>query len=69
MIDLIIPTIQGREESLERCLLSFRRNTPDHELNEIIINDSETCGWGWKQGLEESDSEYVLLACDDQQMR
>lgn len=66
MIDVVIPTIPGREESLGRLLDSLAENTWD-DLNAIPVYDSETCGAGWKQGLEGSEAPYVLLACDDQE--
>lgn len=64
MIDLIIPTIPGREQSLERCISSFERLS-DVDLSTIIVRDSETCGAGWKRGLESSDAPYVALIADD----
>lgn len=68
MIDLIVPTIPGREDSLERCLRSYKLHAGlAIELNEIVIKDSETCGWGWRQGLKQAESDFVLLACDDQE--
>lgn len=63
-IDLIVPTVEGREASLERCLESFDRFT-DEALNEIIIRDPPTCGEGWIEGLERSKSPYVALVADD----
>lgn len=65
-IDLIVPTIRGREESLERCLESYERHSLV-DLNQIVIQDSETCGWGWARGLRVSSAPYVLFACDDQE--
>ena len=65
-IDVIIPTIPGREDSLERLRSSLRATTTG-SLTEVIIENSETCGWGWRKGLESSRSDYVLLACDDQE--
>ena len=65
-IDAIIPTIPGREDSLERLLSSLRAVTAN-PLTEIIVKDSETCGWGWRKGLESTRADYVLLACDDQE--
>jgi hypothetical protein len=65
-IDLIVPTVKGREESLERCLDSYERNSLV-DVVPIVVADSETCGWGWKRGLRISDAPYVLLACDDQE--
>lgn len=66
-IDLIVPTVKGREESLERCLESYERLALGAELNQIVVEDSESCGWGWKRGLRMSSADYVLLACDDQE--
>ncbi len=68
MIDVIIPTIPGREASLERFLESLKKSTPDDPYREIVVPDSKTCGAGWKQGLELSSADYVLLACDDQRI-
>lgn len=66
-IDLIIPTIEGREASLRRCLESFERFT-DANLNEIVVQNSETCGAGWIEGLERSSAPYVALVADDLQL-
>lgn len=64
-VDLIVPTVAGRELSLERCLSSFEARSDD--LTAIIVRDSPTCGQGWIEGLERSTAPYVLLACDDQE--
>ena len=61
-VDAIIPTIPGREESLARLLRSLPA-----DVGTIIIRDSETCGAGWTEGIERSDADYLLLACDDQE--
>lgn len=66
VIDVVIPTVLGREESLERCVDSYQR-TSSVELNIIIVPESRTCGWGWLQGLAAMRAPYVLLACDDQE--
>lgn len=63
-IDLIVPTIPGREASLERCLTSFEVFT-NADLNCIVVRNSKTCGMGWKEGLEESKAPYVALVADD----
>jgi hypothetical protein len=68
-VDIVVPTVPGREESLERFLSSLKRCTPQSiPLQEIVIEDSESCGWGWHRGLRASRAPYVLLACDDQEM-
>jgi hypothetical protein len=66
VIDIVIPTIPGREESLDRCRKSYA-DLAGVESNVIVVPDSKTCGWGWKQGLAASREPYVLLACDDQE--
>lgn len=66
MIDCIIPTIAGREDSLERLLDSLARTTQT-SYEPIIVRDSVTCGWGWKTGLERSQAGYIALLCDDQE--
>lgn len=64
-IDLIVPTIDGREASLTRCVDSFQAHTAD--LNVIVVPESKTCGWGWRQGLVASQAPYVALVADDLQ--
>lgn len=65
--DVIIPTIPEREQSLNRLLQSLDRTHAAPDLNVIVVEDSPTCGAGWRRGLEKAENEYVLLACDDQE--
>jgi hypothetical protein len=58
-IDVIVPTIEGREASLERCLASF----PD--LNHIVVRDKASCGEAWIEGIKQSSADYMLLCADD----
>lgn len=58
-VDLIVPTVTGREESLTRCLDSFEG------VNPIVVLDEPTCGAGWIKGLESSTAPYIVLCCDD----
>lgn len=48
-IGVVIPTIPGREESLDRCLASYRR-TEGAELTFYVYRDSPCSGTGWKEG-------------------
>lgn len=66
MIDLIVPTVNGREDSLDRCVSSYQEQSAV-SLNVIIVPESKNCGWGWIQGLQAGSAPYVLLACDDQE--
>lgn len=65
MIDVIIPTIPGRKESLDRLISSLART--ERRLNIVPVPNSETCGQGWKAGMEATEGDYLLLACDDQE--
>lgn len=65
MIDVVIPTVTGREESLERLLGSYEQNTAPGALNFIIVTDEETCGTAWRKGMELSTAPYIHLSCDD----
>lgn len=62
-IDVIIPTVTGREDSLARCMASYQQTEPDANL--IVVWDRPTVGIAWKTGLEQSVSPYVHLTCDD----
>lgn len=64
MVDIVVPTVAGRERSLEHCIASYEANTPDLH-NFIIIQDRETCGLAWIDGLKQSTAPYVHLTADD----
>src|SRR5688500_10079527 len=64
MLDVIVPTVKGREDSLARLFRSVERNTAIRP-NFITVHDEETCGLAWIKGLELSTNPYVWLACDD----
>lgn len=66
MIDLVIPTIRGREESLARCVDSYVTRA-EGSVKPIVVRDSKTCGYGWARGLERGSAGVVLFACDDQE--
>lgn len=65
MIDVVIPTVTGREDSLVRCIESYERNTASGVLNFIVVHDEPTCGLAWIKGMEASKAPYVHLTADD----
>ncbi len=65
MISVIIPTIEGREASLERLLASFDPVADQLEIE--VVKGSPSCGAGWLEGVQRTSGEYVLYACDDQE--
>lgn len=62
MISVVIPTVAGREHSLERCLAAYRA-TADVEL--IVLADRQTCGVAWQEGIEQATGDYLHLSADD----
>jgi hypothetical protein len=69
VIDVIIPSVAGREDSLERCIDSYKANTAPDVLSFIVIKDEETVGIAWGRGMELSSADYVHLSCDDLEIR
>lgn len=69
MIDVVVPTVSGREDSLERCIDSYERHTAPDVCTFIVIRDEETCGIAWGKGMELSTAPYVHLTCDDLELR
>lgn len=65
---MVIPTVRGREDSLERCIASYEENTAPGVLNFIVVHDEPTCGKAWIKGLETSNAPYVHLTADDLEM-
>lgn len=68
-VDIVVPTVTGREESLERCLASYEKHTAKGTFNFIVIRDEDTCGVAWSKGMELSTAPYVHLSCDDLELR
>lgn len=65
LIDVVLPTVTGREDTYARCVDSYRKNTATGALRIITIKDEETCGRAWIKGMEKSTAPYIALSCDD----
>jgi hypothetical protein len=69
MIAIVIPTIPGREDSLERTIASYERFTScEHEI--VVYPDSPSSGAGWLNGSyafvdEHGTPDYIHLTNDD----
>lgn len=63
MISIVVPTIAGREEHLERCVRAYAATTPSHQL--IVVHDRATCGIAWQAGAELANSDYLHFSADD----
>lgn len=66
-VDLVIPTITGREASLDRCVASFEASGA--AVTVILVKDEPTCGEGWMKGLERATAPHVALVADDLELR
>ena len=65
MIDVVVPSVSGREDSLARAIESYQRHTHPDCLNIIVIRDEPTVGLAWNKGIEASTAPYIHLSCDD----
>lgn len=61
---VIIPTITGREDHLERCIEAYTRTSPQARL--VVVKDKPTCGIAWQEGATaNSNFDYLHLTADD----
>lgn len=64
MISVVIPTIRGREEHLERCMAAYQATTS--EKFELIVElDHPACGPGWNAGAERAKGGIIHFSADD----
>lgn len=64
MIQVICPTIAGREDSVRRCMAAYEQRTVD-EVNFIVVYGEETCGKAWQRGVELAGAGYRHFTADD----
>lgn len=63
-LSIVIPTISGREEWLERTLRAYADLTT--ESTEILVElDHPACGPAWQSGGERARGRYIFMAADD----
>jgi hypothetical protein len=64
MISVIVPTVRGREEHLERCVRAYgERTLRPPEI--IVIENKPTCGIAWQEGAEKATGAYIHFSADD----
>ena len=70
-IGLVIPTVPGREESLEQVLTAYEETCdPDVEFDVTIREGYPNCGEAWNDGYADvADSDYVFFTLDDLEPR
>jgi hypothetical protein len=63
-ISVIVPTIDGREDHLARCLGAYAgRSVNDVEL--IVERSHPTCGPAWNAGAKRATGDYLHFTADD----
>lgn len=63
MISIVVPTVPGREEWLEKCLAGYKKTAPKAEV--IVVRGEPTCAQAWEKGFEQSTGKYVHFTADD----
>lgn len=64
LLTVVIPTIPGREESLRTATQAILDSGPD-AVQVVVVRDSPSCGWGWREGAARAEGDYIALSCDD----
>lgn len=70
MISVVIPTIDGREEHLVRCVESYERTLASYDdaggrFELIVATGFPTCGIAWQWGADRAKGDYLHLTADD----
>ena len=63
-VTIIIPTVTGREDHLDRCLTAYMERT-SHRKQILIIKDMPTVGQAWLKGMESAEGDYIHMTADD----
>lgn len=61
MIQVIVPTIVGRERTAERCIAAYKAQGAEV----LLVKGAKTAGEGWAAGLRQAEADIVMLGCDD----
>lgn len=65
LITVVVPTVTGRERSLERCLSGYHNTAGDFDLEIIKFINLPTCGEGWVKGAAKAKGDYIHFTSDD----
>jgi hypothetical protein len=66
LITVVVPTIPGREDHLERCVTAYTNLAAGcYTLNLVIERGHPAVGVAWQAGAEKAAGEYLHLTNDD----
>lgn len=63
LITAIVPTIDGREHWLRKCVAAYEATTASLQL--VVVDGMETCGDAWRIGCESAKGDYIHFGADD----
>lgn len=63
LVSVIIPTVDGREDDLGRCLAGLANQPFDQEI--IILRNRATCGEAWAEAVAGCHGNYIWFCADD----
>lgn len=64
-ISVIVPTVEGRAQSLLRCLAAYNDRSVGARLEVLVVEGSPTCGLAWQEGAGCASGDYIHLTADD----
>lgn len=64
MISVVIPTVEGREKSLDRCVKAYEKTYDDIEIL-VYPNTGHPCGEAWIKGGQDAKGDYIHITSDD----
>lgn len=64
-VSVVVPTIPGREDLLERTRSALKATSGAHGVQIIVVRNRPTLGQGWNDGAAAADGEFLMLAADD----
>ena len=66
MVSVIVPTVPGREDHLERCVTAYAALAMgNYALDLIIESDHPAVGIAWQAGADRARGEFLHLTNDD----
>lgn len=63
-VSVIIPTVTGREASLQRTIDGYRA-TATAQLELLVVRDRPSCGHAWNEAAAAASGEYLHVTADD----
>lgn len=63
LISVVVPTIDGREKWLEKCVSSYEEFTEDWEL--IVLRGYKGAGAAWSEGFRRARGDFIHVTADD----